>query len=111
MIILHFFKSCYVIMYTYKLGRIFVSYYATFYTMSTGYVEGSCPPEFDDNNRKPIEACGDRSIIIIDGRTTKTNAQEIAKYACIVRGYVGYVLHHGDNIRDMKAIADYQSVI
>jgi len=36
--------------------------------MSTGYIQGSIPPRFSDDNRKPIELLGSDGCYPADGR-------------------------------------------
>jgi hypothetical protein len=57
-----------------------------------------------DKNRI-IEACGDRSVIILDGRISKKTMGEIAKEECIRRGYVAWQIHQG-NFRESKPISN-----
>lgn len=64
--------------------------YAQFITFSTGYISGTIPPQF--GNPYPIDACGDRGIIKIDGRLSLDNHHKIAREECIKRGYIGYRL-------------------
>ena len=42
--------------------------YVQFYHNSTGYIAGSIPPQFSDENIKPIEMCGTDGVFILDGR-------------------------------------------
>ena len=84
--------------------------YAQFYSMSTGYVDGTIPPQFDDAHKKPIEACGDRSIVIIDARLSKENIGAIAAKTCKERGYCGYRIFKGDSILNGKPISGYWPV-
>ena len=42
--------------------------YVQFYTLSTGYVPGTIPPQFSPEHVKPIEALGSDSIAFLDGR-------------------------------------------
>ena len=42
--------------------------YAQFFVLSTGYVEGSVPPQFKKELRRPIEKCGSDGVHILDGR-------------------------------------------
>ena len=45
-----------------------MKYYIQFKTLSTGYVEGTIPPIFKDENKKPIDLCGSDGVYILDGR-------------------------------------------
>ena len=42
--------------------------YIQFFTKSTGYISGTIPPQFSDNNIKPIELLGSDGIFYLDGR-------------------------------------------
>lgn len=43
-----------------------------------------------------IEACGDRSVIILDGRCTKQWMGETAATECAKRGYVAWQIFKGE---------------
>jgi hypothetical protein len=49
-----------------------------------------------DNPSKPIEACGDRAVIILDGRNSSDAWHAIAANEAKKRGYIGYTIHKGD---------------
>jgi len=84
--------------------------FATFFQMSTGYVKGSAPPIFRDDAKKPIEATGDRATIILDGRHTLQDNIALAKDECAKRGYIGFMLHHGDTLNRSKPITTLQRI-
>ena len=44
---------------------------------------------------QPIEACGDRSVVIIDGRLRIGTLASYARIECARRGYVGFTICHG----------------
>lgn len=44
------------------------------------------------------EACGDRSVISIDGRLSDRNLHAIAADECKRRGFCAYRIHAGDNL-------------
>ena len=83
--------------------------FAQFYSLSTGYVAGSIPPIFEETNKKPIEACGDRGVIILDARLSLKNMVHIAEDEARKRGYIGYSLHRGDFMRN-TCVHKYTSV-
>ena len=56
-----------------------------------------------DENRI-IEACGDRAVIILDGRCTKQWMGQIAAEECKKRGFVAWQVHAG-NFRESKPIS------
>jgi hypothetical protein len=43
-----------------------------------------------------IEACGDRAVIILDGRESAASHRAIAAAECAKRGYLAWQLHKGD---------------
>lgn len=54
------------------------------------------PVNYGQDDLSPIEASGDRSVIILDGRERPTSHVSIARTECVKRGYVGFTLHMGD---------------
>lgn len=82
--------------------------YAQFYQLSTGYIPGTIPPQFGE--KKIIEATGDRSIIIIDGRLSRINQDMIARQECIKRGYIGYSLHRGETFTRSSMIQSLKQI-
>lgn len=46
---------------------------------------------------KPIEAIGDRSVIILDARFSLATNVNIAVNECRKRGFVAYAIFRGDN--------------
>ena len=53
------------------------------------------PVNYGQPDLSPIEACGDRSVIILDGRENPMSHVTIARTECVKRGYVGFTLHMG----------------
>lgn len=51
------------------------------------------------NPNEIIEACGDRAVIILDGRLSKQTMGEIAAQECEKRGYVAWQVHQGNFAR------------
>lgn len=82
--------------------------FAQFYHMSTGYIPGTIPPEFGQPTLIP--ACGDRAIIVIDGRLLQSFQNTIARQECIKRGYLGYSLHKGDTLNRSVCIQELREV-
>ena len=56
------------------------------------------------DKNKIIEACGDRSVIVLDGRISKETMREIAAEECRRRRYVAWQIHSGD-FRESKPIS------
>lgn len=69
-----------------------MKYYAQFFIRSA----------IDQN--KIVEGCGDRSVIILDGRITKKLMGEISAQECLKRGFVAWQIHQGD-FRESKPIS------
>lgn len=69
-------------------------HYVQFYTMSTGYIAGTIPPKF--GAPELIAACGDRSVIVLDGRNSKAAMGDIAARECEKRGYRAWRIFKGD---------------
>ena len=52
----------------------------------------------DGNYWKP---CGDRGVMIIDGRLSQENAHAIASAEVVKRGFVDYSITKADSLRDI----------
>lgn len=83
--------------------------FAQFYQLSTGYVAGSIPPCFD-GPRVPIEACGDRAVIVLDGRRRLESQIQLAREECGKRGFVGFALLRGESFTRSRKITSFQPV-
>lgn len=57
-----------------------------------------------------IEACGDRSVVILDGRCSKERMGRIAKYECEKRGYIAWRIFMGDTFTRSAAISQLNFV-
>lgn len=79
-----------------------MKYYAQFFTISTGYIAGTIPPQFSAPT--VIESCGDRSVIQIDARLTRRNMGEIAESECIKRGFIAWQIIGGNHLLDAKPL-------
>lgn len=84
--------------------------YAQFYQLSTGCVPGTIPPRFDAAHRAPIEATGDRSVVVIDGRLSVDNMAQIAARECAKRGYVGWRIFKGSSFTNGPPVNAYQPI-
>lgn len=82
--------------------------YAQFYQMSTGYIPGTIPPQFGEPLL--IEASGDRSVIVLDGRILESFNLNIARQECKRRGYVGFSLHKGGTFTRSSVIREIEKV-
>lgn len=81
--------------------------FAQFYQSSTGYVPGSIPPKFDPAYKQPIEATGDRGVLIIDQRMRAKSAGEIAADECKKRGFVGWRMFEGSSFSVCRPVSGY----
>lgn len=75
-------------------------YYAQFYQMSV-------PNHWNDYKEELIEACGDRSVIIIPNAGNKKSLDEmrdIADKECRKRGYKAFSIHKGRSFLDSKEL-------
>jgi hypothetical protein len=52
-----------------------------------------------------VEGCGDRAVIILDGRMRKSDMGEVAAKECLKRGFVAWQVHSG-NFRESTPISD-----
>lgn len=82
--------------------------FAQFYKMSTGYIDGTIPPQFGE--KKLIEASGDRSVIVLDGRLSGSFNCHIAREECKKRGYVAYALFKGLTFTRASQITNIREV-
>lgn len=62
-------------------------YFASFYQN---------PVDHGQSDLSPIEACGDRAVIILDGRNTIPTMHDISERVARLRGYVGFTISKGD---------------
>jgi hypothetical protein len=84
--------------------------YAQFYTMSTGYIDGTIPPKFSESHKRLIEACGDRAIIQIDSRLSPKTIGEIAARECKARKYLAWEILRGDSLLSAKPVSQVNRV-
>jgi len=76
-------------------------YFACFYQKPVNYGQADL---------SPTEACGDRAVIILDGRSKPQTHVEIARIECAKRGYIGFTLHMGEtftrasNVRKLELL-------
>ena len=84
--------------------------FAEFYHLSTGYIEGTIPPRFSPDHVKPIPACGDRSVLILDARNRMEVSAFAAEKECKRRGYVGFTINEGDSFTRSRLVRPYQGV-
>ena len=79
--------------------------YAQFFNMSRGTW-----PDFKEDSKRLIEACGDRSVIQVDARLTDCNIRQIAHDECIKRKYLAYQIMKGSSLLNAKPVSDIVTV-
>ena len=84
--------------------------YVQFWTESTGYVAGSMPPRFEASSVRPIEACGDRAVIRLDGRESVATALPFCRTECRKRGYIGFTVIAGESLLSARECRPYEAV-
>lgn len=68
------------------------------------------PVNYGQKDLSPIEACGDRAVLILDGRNSAQTHVDIARVECKKRGYIGFTLHMGpsftraSNVRKLELL-------
>ena len=75
--------------------------YIQFFNMSCGPW-----PDFKEESKELIEACGDRSVINIDARLTQCNIRQIAEHECIKRKYLAYQVLKGSSLLNAKPVGN-----
>lgn len=80
--------------------------FAQFWTMSTGYIHGTIPPQF--GTPSPIEACGSDAVLIIDGRLSLHNATTIAAKVAKERGYTGFSIRQGESFSNNRELMGFK---
>ena len=77
--------------------------YAQFYQRSALDADGQkCLPL--------IEACGDRSVIIYDGRLRRADIGRDAAMECAKRGYAGWRIHKGETFTRSVPVSELRYV-
>ena len=86
--------------------------YAQFFTHSTGYIEGTIPPQFSKDAIRPIEACGDRGMVKLSGARMPLNQPtlRVARQECRRRGFVGFSIIAGESLLWATTIRAYEAV-
>ena len=51
------------------------------------------------------EGCGDRSVVVVDGRMSPANIGSIAKHECSKRGYVAWQVFQGESFTRSRPIS------
>lgn len=78
--------------------------------MSTSYVQGSIPPVFREELRKPIVALGSDQYQQIDARLSYSNQKHRAYEIAKRRGYIGFDLVQGSSYCNARAVSAYNPI-
>ena len=65
---------------------------------------------WNDYSTDPIEACGDRAVVILGGRHNLPDNAQIAERTAIERGYVGYSISKGQTFTRSAVVKPYTSI-
>lgn len=57
------------------------------------------------NSDELIPACGDRAVVILDGRASRNIHHRNARAICAARGYLAYQLNKGDTFTRCSPIS------
>lgn len=81
-----------------------MKHYIQFLTLSTGYISGTIPPQFSEDNKKPIDLLGSDGLYYLDNR--------LSLYNMINKGYEVYANHFKKNsIVGFKIVAYNNSIL
>jgi len=79
-------------------------YFIQFYTRAV-------PTIHNGYSERLIEACGDRAVIIVDGRESSESHQRIAYDECKKRGFSAYSVKRGRTFDDASQIVPVTLVV
>ena len=65
---------------------------------------------WNNHSDTPIEACGDRAVVILDGRHSLRDNAQIAATVAGDRGYVGYSIHKGETFTRSAVVKAFTQV-
>jgi len=57
-----------------------------------------------------VEACGDRSVIILDGREHLQTIIEFSRVECARRGFVAFALFRGDTFSRSRRFTSIETI-
>ena len=81
--------------------------YIQFYSLSTGYVEGSIPPRFD-GPKEPIPALGTYAVILADARCRMGLTIEVGRrHLATHPNFVGFRVFEGQSFSDSRPVTGY----
>lgn len=83
--------------------------YIQFYVNSTGYIEGSSPPQFSEEHVKPIERLGSDGVVHCDGRWSLATCIEKAKEhmrSCVHMHDIGFRIMQGSSYSNARPLTE-----
>jgi hypothetical protein len=83
-----------------------MKHYIQLKQLSTGYVEGTIPPQFSKDNIKPINKLGSDSIFFLDNRLNLQSMVYIANKICKdTKNNVGFeIVQYNNSIREIGKV-------
>lgn len=87
--------------------------YAQLKILSTGYIDGTVPPKFDEHCKQPIDMCGSDSIIRLDARKNILNLkQDVCTFVskrCNKNSIIGFDIIKASDYsgRNVKVLASF----
>jgi hypothetical protein len=83
-----------------------MKHFIQFKALSTGYIQGSIPPKFSDDNIKPINSLGSDGIYYLDNRLSLENMINKGINLCKVKNNkIGFsIVRYNNSILDGKEI-------
>ncbi len=63
-----------------------------------------------DRTNSLVEACGDRQVIKLDGRQSKSSWCSVAEDVARKRGYLAWSIHKGGSFTESRKVVDIQLV-
>ena len=81
-----------------------MKYYIRFKVLSTGYIDGTIPPQFSDSHIKPIDLLGSDGVCHVDARLNTNSMinygyERVSKHIR-VKSIVGFDIIRANNFRD-----------
>jgi hypothetical protein len=82
--------------------------YCRFKILSTGYIQGSIPPKFSDEHKKPIDLLGSDGVFVLDSRKNVSSMifdieDRISKHMS-KSSIIGFEIVKATNFRDKGRI-------
>lgn len=74
------------------------------------FYQNSIPNPWNNFCSSPVSACGDRAVIILDGRERPASWAEVAREECKKRGFVGFTLNKGRSFSDSAVFRELELI-